>query len=540
MADEKRLSVWGCVDAWLATEENEQARATLREKIRLTFLTRRGFVRGLSATDRTRARETWEKLTPQDPVRCHAWLFARAWVECSTDELDDEDVGFAERETRMHQLRSEAMESIWSARGLEGVLELLTDCDGWTLGRYAAPCAGGESTAIAVLGACLSSGAEPDGKLDDFVRGFLGSVDEDLRATLIASLAEAGAAGQTVRLFRCAPFCERTWRLLDQQDRAVRDEYWRLVHPAKPGLTESEMSELVDRLLEARRPRAAFCAVRFDWDKVETSRLERMLMAVVKGSDEPAGDFEIEPYSLSEAMSSLDGRTGVTVDEMAQLEFAFMEALERSEHGIPNLERRVAESPALFVQALALFSIRDDDGEDPAAWRVDDRERRAAVGRAAYRLLENVSRLPGADDEGRIDSYVLSRWVSEARRLCGEHGRAGIGDNRIGQLLSRAPSEENGAWPCRAVCEVLETVASHDIARGFELGVYNARGAVSRSLDEGGAQERELSARYRAWAERSVFDYPYVANILERIAQDYDRDAEREDSDVLARKRLQH
>ena len=539
MVDEDRLSVWDGIDAWSATEENEQARATLREKIRLTFLTRWGFVRGLSTTDRTRAREIWEKLAPQDPVRRHAWLFARAWVECSTDELEDEDVGLDERETRIHQLRSDAMEKIWSARGLDGVLELLTDCDGWTLGRYAALCSGGESAAIAVLGACLSSGAEPDGKVDDFTRGFLGSVDEDLRATLIASLAEAGAAEQTVRLFGCAPFCERTWRLLDQQDRVVRDEYWRLVHPARPGLTASEITELIDRLLEAKRPRAALFAVRFDWDKVETSRLKRVLMAVVNGSGEPAGDFEIEPYSLSEALSSLDGRTGVTVDEMAQLEFAFIEALDRSEHGIPNLERRVAESPALFVKALALFSTRDDDGQDPAEWQVDDPERRASVGGAAYRLLENVRRLPGADDEGRIDPHVLSRWVSEARRLCGEHGRAEIGDSRIGQLLSRARSEENGAWPCRAVCEVLATIASQDITRGFEVGVYNARGVVSRSLDQGGAQERELSGRYRAWAERLVFDYPYVANILERIAKGYDREAEREDSGVLTRKRLQ-
>ena len=424
MVGDDRRSVWDGIDAWSRTEESEQARATLREKIRLTFLTRRGFVRSLSVADRTRAREIWEKLAPQDPVRRHAWLFARPWVEYSTDQLDDEDVGLAERETRMHQLRFEAMESIWSARGLDGVLELLTDCDGWILGRYAALRSGGESAAIAVLGTCLSSGAEPDGKVDDFMRGFLGSVDEDLRATLIASLAEAGAAEQTVRLFMCAPFCERTWRLLDQQDRVVRDEYWRLVHPAKPGLTASEITELIDRLLEAKRPRAAFCAVRFDWDKVETSRLKRVLTAVVNGSGEPAGDFETEPYSLSEALSSLDGRTGVTVDEMAQLEFAFIEALVRSEHGIPNLERRVTESPAVFVQALALFSKRDDGGQDPAAWRVADPERMEALGSAAYRLLENLTRLPGADAEGRMHPDALSRWVIEARCLCRGHGRA--------------------------------------------------------------------------------------------------------------------
>ena len=539
MPDEARRSVWNRIDLWSRTDANEKTRAVLRERIRLLFLTRHGFLRGLAATQRAKAREICEKLTPQDLVRRHEWLFAGHWVECSTDELDDENIDLKERETRVHRLRLEAMEKIWSARGLAGALELLADCDGWTLGRYAANCATGKRAAAAVLRTCLSTHADLGGKLDDFMRGFLWSIDDDLRAALIADLAKTFAAKQTVRLFKCAPFCDRTWRLLDQQDPPVRNGYWRIVHPARPGLTTSETTELIDRLLEVDRPRAAFFAVRFDWDSVETSRLKRVLMAVVNGSGEPAGDFEIEPYSLSEALSSLDGRTGVTVDEMAQLEFAFIEALDRGEHGIPNLERRVAESPALYVQALALFSTRDDDGQDPAEWQIDDPERRAAMGGAAYQLLEHVRRLPGADDEGRIDPRVLSRWVSEARRLCKEYGRAGIGDSRIGQLLSRGPSEEDGGWPCRAVCEILETVTSQDITDGFEIGVYNARGVHSRGLEDGGEQERTLSAKYRAYAERLNFDYPYVANMVERIAKRYDRDAEREDLGVLARRRLE-
>ena len=55
-----------------------------------------------------------------------------------------------------------------------------------------------------------------------------------------------------------------------------------------------------------------------------------------------------------------------------------------------------------------------------------------------------------------------------------------------------------------------------------------------------GCKERVLSAKYRAYAERLTFDYPYVANILERIAEAYDWEAEREDSEVLTRKRLQY
>ena len=194
----------------------------------------------------------------------------------------------------------------------------------------------------------------------------------------------------------------------------------------------------------------------------------------------------------------------------------------------------------MFVQAVALVFKRDDDGEDPPEWRVDESGHRVSLQSATFRLLQEITRVPGAADDGRVDAHALSQWVTGARRLCRENGRATIGDQQIGQLLSRAPSEKDGPWPCRSVCEVLETIASRDVAAGFEMGVHNARGAHSRSLDEGGKQERELSARYRAWAEQLSFEYPHVASILEGIAKGYDRDAEREDSEVLLMKRLEH
>ena len=88
------------------------------------------------------------------------------------------------------------------------------------------------------------------------------------------------------------------------------------------------------------------------------------------------------------------------------------------------------------------------------------------------------------------------------------------------------------------MCEVLEAIPSREVAVGFEIGVFNSRGVHSRSLDEGGRQERDLSARYRAWAQRLSFEYPRVASILEGIAVGYDRDAEREDSELHIRRRL--
>ena len=540
LPEEDQVSIWESVDAWSQTETDDKAKADLRERIRRTVLTRRGSLRGLSADQRNRARQASDKLASDDPIRRHAWLFAAAWVEYSADELDEGDLDIEEREKRIHERRMEAMSAIWSARGLDGALAFLSDCDPGTVGRYAACCAGSQKAAVDVLRTGLSIETDSSGKLDNFMQGFISFIDEDIRSAVISTLAETATVDQSVRLFKCAPFREQTWRLLDPQDHHVRRRYWRTVGPTPARFTESETTEVIDRLLEAKRPGPAFFTVRFDWKKVETSRLKRLLRAIVNVDTEPAGRYDIESYYVSKALDSLDGRPGVTVDEMAQLEFAFIQALDRSKHGIPNLERKIADAPVLFVQALALVFKRDDSGQDPPEWHVDDPRRQDSLGSAAFRLFQRITRIPGTQATGYVDAQALSQWVAEVRRLCGEHGRAGVGDRRIGELLSRAPSDDDGSWPCRPVCEVLESIASEDIANGFAIGVYNTRGVVSRSLDEGGAQERELSARYRAWAQRLAFDYPYVAKILERIAEGYDRDAEREDSELLARKRLEH
>ncbi len=540
MTDQDRLSTWNLIDAWSQTETDERAKAELRERLRHAVLTRHGRLLGLNGTVRDRAYEVYERLAPRDQVTRHAWLFARSWVEDSADEGSNENRDWEERQRRIDMRRTAAITEIWSARGLDGAIALLPGSDAaWLVGHQAAPCAADARSAKDVLRGCLSTDAAPDEKVDGFMHGFIGSLKEDVRAEVLSSSAGIGDVDEIVRLFRCAPFGEQTWRLLDAQAGGVRDRYWRDVVPGIRRFTEAETTELIDRLLEGDRPRAAFFAVHIDWAKVETSRLKRLLRAVATVDSEPADHFKIEAYDLSEALKSLGGRPGVTPDEMAQLEFMFIGALRHGEYGIPNLEKRLAESPSLFVQVLALVSRRSDSGQDPLAWRVDDAARSAVLGDAAYQLLQRVKRIPGTNDEGQVEADALVRWVTEARRLCREHGRIEIGDERIGQWLSRAASADDPHWPCRPVCDVLEAITSEDMASGFEIGVYNGRGVTTRGAYEGGGQERDLAARYRGWAQARRFEYPFVGRILDTIAEECERDAAREDTEVRVRQRLE-
>ena len=541
MSEVDQSTVWGLIDAWSRNKADEKAIAGLRERIRRFALTMRGRRRNPKAAMRERAREVYERLAPRDPVIRHTWLFAKPWFQETLDGIEDEYLDLSKREERIDQLRTEAMKEIWAEHGLDGAITLLADSEApGEVGRYAAICASNDGMVIEVLWNCLSDVASPERKLDGFMEGFIASIAEDARDAVLTTIAEQVTTVQAARLFRCAPFGSRTWRLMDDQPQEVRDRYWREVPPfGWNTFSETDWAELIDRLLEAERPRAAFQVSSMHWEKIETSRLKRLLMGVATTSAEPVGSFPIDPYDISNALDVLGGGTDVTPEEMAQLEFIFVEALELSEHGIPNLERQIAESPNFFVHALALVYQRNDGDQDPPEWYVEDPDRRSAVAKAAYRLLDLIKRIPETDADGQIHTESLRQWVEEVRRKCVEFGRAEIGDHRIGQLLSRAtsPYEENGPWPCGAVCEVMEDVASEHMADGFLIGALNARGVYS-GLREGGRQERELAMKYRGWAEQRAFEYPHVSSVLHRIADSYGNEATRHDSEMEVRWRL--
>ena len=537
MPDEDQAKVWNFVDAWVDEETDDSAKAELRERIRRFAFTRSGRRRKLNDATRNRARAAYEKLQPRDPVVRHAWLFADQWVYRSPDENEDDDLDYAERDRRIDSLWASAMREIWAERGFEGVMALLSGGGvphvvGDSLGKNITDA----KARVGILRQFLSIANDLENGIDGCIGGFLRSVEGEACGAALSSAAEGADADRIVRLFRCAPFGQDTWRLLDRYGEDIRARYWRTVSPSWNRHDDAELNEIVDRLLEAKRPRAAFVAVRLDWPRIETSRLKRLLFDAVDA--EPKEHYRLDPYSISKALDSLDGRAGVAPDEMARLEFMYIKALDDSEHGIPNLERRIAESPVAFVQALALTRKRRDNGQDPPEWWNEDPEQRAGMASDAYSLLGQIGRTPGTGSDGRIDTEALSAWIAETRRLCTEYGWAEIGDEYIGQLLSRAPADDGGAWPCLSVCEVMERVASPEIGQGFCNGARNARGVTSRALGEGGEQERELAAKYRCRAERRAVDYPYVAGVLESIAAFYDREAAWEDDKAIVRARL--
>ena len=526
LPEDQQSVVWRLIDDWTRSQNDEGAKAELRERIRLAYTERRGYLQ----TTVEKARLAYNRLQPRTLLARHAWLFANRWIHELWDEIEDAELDHDARDAKIDLLRQAAMREIWRAHGLAGVLTMVErGSDGHTMGRYAALCT---TDATGVLRESLSCAVDA-AEVDAFMRAFIGARAAFAESDLLLDVSRQVDAEQSVRLWRCAPFQAKTWRMLDRLPAEVQDRYWRTVAPDGWRLAEAECTEVVDKLLAAKRPKAAFAAMAHQWKKLETGCLRRLLMALTSGDAVAEDTFRIESQRVSNALQVLGARPGVTSQEMALLEFAFFEALEHSEHGIPNLERWIADSPSFFVEVLSLCFKRRDGRADPTEWQT----RRQVMASRAYSLLSQATRIPGTDANGAIDVEHLLSWLKEARELCAKVGRSEIGDLQIGELLSKAPQDEDGAWPCSAVCEALEMVASKDVAQGFVIGKQNARGAFIRS-GEGGEQERELSAQYRRWAQQRRFDYPFASRVINDIADAYDDYAEHEDTRASLDKRL--
>ncbi len=538
--------VWQLIEKWNSAGPTDEKKAVLRERIRRYAFTRRGRRRNLGQQTKDRAREIHELLEPADPVIYHKWLFAQQWVEESLEELEGEDFDHQKHSERIGKLRREALREIWAKSGFEGIKALCASGNaagaiGWHLADGVIPGADVANFLHQVVTGRF--GHELDARLDNCIGGFLRKLDESERQTIMSSLIdrlvceEGDASDSVARLCRCAPFGRGTWAHVDLLPGTLRKRYWQQVQPGWAHFDDAELNHLIDELLAENRPRAAFSVAHLEWKSVETPRLIRLLREVASNGAEPPGHYQVDAHDIASAFESLEKRTDVSRDELAQLEFTFVKALEHTEHGIPNLERQLARSPQLFVQVLALTYKRDDEGQDPPEWAVRE-ENREAAWQASFTLLENAKCIPGTREGGAIDVDELTRWISEVRRLCEQHARRVIGDHAIGKLLSACAAGADGIWPCEPVRQVLEDIASKEMASGMSIGLYNSRGASWRG--EGGAEERALASKYRNWSKQLAFEYPFVATMLEDIARSYDHDAERWENDRKIRRRIRN
>ena len=382
-----------------------------------------------------------------------------------------------------------------------------------------------------------------DEKAAQFARGYIWGCFQKQGWDWVSRLKmEDWSAEQVARALVVLPFERRTWEFAAGKGDEVATWYWSNTPPFTRGEDGDEARDAIAMLLRHKRPSAAFQVLRMALHQkatLEPSLLMDALetwLAADADAREPGRrqgvkyNIHLLFQELQRGVEQKDPR--VDLNRLAKLEWAYLGLLDGRPASPVTLHGLLRDEPDFFVEVLGLiFRPKDEPAE--GSKEVSEEERQRAQN--AYRLLRSWQEVPGRRDGQTVDEKTLLGWVQKARSLAEDRGLLEICDSRIGEVFAYAPEEPDGSWPCIPVRDAMEEIGTYtdEVFNGFGVGILNERGVFWKSLRDGGAQERVLAEKYRAFADASHVDWPKTAAALRRVAKGYEEDARREDAQAM-------
>jgi len=487
------------------------------------------------------AKELIRALDPEDSVARAIWLFEYNVTLPDSSEWDGD---WQKKEQRVDEMRRSAVADLLGAgSGVPRVLELVgLGAEPALVGRSLAELPGAEGYDQEVVRGPLAQ----EGPEKEFALSFIARRVQDAGVPWLTDLAGRLLAGGSPELaadalatVRSVPEI-RDWVDLRADD--FQDDYWRQASMSQPTVRDDDdFARIVANLLAAHRwdeaMEFAFWTLHDDSHPGRAADYIRILEhPLVDGTAEELkrglGNHSA-PFVISRIFRHLDSCAEVSSETLADLEVLYLEKLEDSERPARHVMDQLEQSPEFFaglVSAVFRPDSAGDKGEAPPSdIRAEQREADKGWARMAYGLLCAWDKYPGVNQPADKRDAALRQWCDKALELVRESGRDVAGQHQIAQVLCRVPPpKEDGVWPCRVARDYIES-GRREIAEGLEVARFNSRGAVVKSLGEGGKQERETAAAFQSDADRVRDAYPATAAMLERISQSYLRWAEHED-----------
>ena len=477
--------------------------------------------------------DLYERLSPQELIARHRWLFADAWPQLPARVRDDKS---DMRSQLLEKMRIVAIREIYAERGMTGMEQLAAVCTkqpyiGVTMAKL-----GLETTPLSEW--IFEEGGDftPREALTTTISGLLRALESPHSTELVISVLERGRQAawrdeKAARFLMLAREERVTWDLVTSCGPEVGKAYWSMTIPGFWLRGDSpDLEYVLHHLLEAGRPRTALQVSHLEMEKVDVNLLTEMLERMLQGQ-EPNGEL-LDSWDVGKAIEQIEASGAIERGRLIRLEFGLIPALGfEGEQRAALLYEAIMADPKLFTELLCLiYKPEKGDTEEPLS------EAMQRVAQNALHILDHCHRLPGTQPDGTIDKKMFIKFIDEARDLCRAADRLAPCDIKLGHILAYAPADSHGVWPPEPVREVLDRYELEDMRRGFQNGVWNKRGVTTKSPGEGGGQERELATTYRKYARAVQNSHVNVAAMFEEIARSYENDGVREDTSAQLRR----
>jgi hypothetical protein len=457
-----------------------------------------------------------ERHEPENPVDRISWLFDD-WSPDLPGMLDD-PIEPADK------ARRDAMEELVARKGLDGVLALVESAK---LPQLVASSFADVTDDLEAYESLVSQTLGRGDTLDHFAMVLSSAAARRSQAEWLERIrrlvdSKSWPPETVATLFLGWQENAATWNAVAQLGPSVEERYWRRKYSYTPEGNAEDLEFAARQYMKFGRASAGIDALHRRINEAPVDLVFELLDALVLelNRSKPVVNSMLV-YHLEKIFEFLEKKEGVELIEIARREYSYLPLFHGNKRSL-TLHRMMAENPDFYVSVICdAFKAASAKAED----LTDDKRARASAG---YRLLSSFKTVPGARESG-IDLKELETWMRTVRERGAATDRKRITDQYVGHILAHAPSDHvDGIWPDRAIRAALENLSSDDVENGLAIERFNMRGAHWKQLNEGGVQERALAQQYRNWASALV-EWPRASAVLEKIAQGYDRDAERED-----------
>lgn len=479
-----------------------------------------------------RFEEVYKRFVPANPVLRHKWLFSSKAIAIEFDSENWED-----RENLLAKARQEAAEDIYKYGEQKLIIDISSTIE---LPRQLGLALGQSGIFHQTEKEFLTNGIDYDDINQKelalgYVIGRFSHGDWEWAEDILTNIAPDWSPDKRGTFLLGLPRTSRTWNWAEQFGTQTEQIYWQHFNPF--GLPEpSTYLDATRKLIGFNNPDKAISLLGNYIYRIELEPPPELVADVLEIAaripvwNKP--NWNILAHDMIQLLDYIEESKSIDERRLATLEWMYLPLFEYEDRPAKLLHSALSNDPDFFVEVITWVYRSEDEEPHEVA---QEESLRAMFG---DKLLRTWRIVPGTLENGGIDGKLLTDWIIRARKEFTERGRIKVADHAIGKILVYGPHDSDGLWPCRPIRDLIETISSRELEQGFEVEVYNRRGAYSKDPLEGGQQERELAETYFAYAKSIEDSWPRTAAMLRRIATEYTQDARREDLDAELREDL--
>lgn len=474
----------------------------------------------------------YKKFTPKDILERHSWLLSNPWPRLPKGEPR----GYDGKDAIVKIAQEKAAREVLDKVPLKKVIDFASTI------QY-----------VGILGSTLGKvvrNGKEDAKVLDTMIKYISKCSSIIRGYALGRIEKKGLSWIDEQIKRmktkgnyspevCALLHlgrkegADTWSSIKSYGKKAENIYWKQARGYSQGDKNNDIPIAVEKLLAVKRPDVALQIAGDPKVSISSALLQRLLQDLLAVEDKKLRGGVMDEYHLGHVFNQLYEQNDLSVEEMAKLEWpyaALFKDIERYTKSSMALHRVLQKDPLFFAQLISFIYKRDDRAPKTDHEKISE-EMAISRARVTREVFSSWHLLPGVKDDGSVNEKELAEWIETARKKCSEIHYIAGGDIQIGFMLAHAPSDVSGTWPHVAVRNVIESLNNKIIDDHIQNEIYNSRGVVTRGINTGGKQERDLAEKYKQMSDKVKSKWPRTSALLRSLADSYKYQADREDVD---------